>query len=64
MTDEVNTVDAEEFEVVKFELLEVLRHELSGWDIEPTLLRKAFMAAVAELVDDNFGGKQAAGGAA
>jgi hypothetical protein len=39
-------------------LLEVLRHELGGWDIEPTLLRKAFMAAVAELVDDDFGGKQ------
>jgi hypothetical protein len=33
-------------------------HELSNWDLEPTLLRKVFMAAVAELVDDDFGEKR------
>jgi hypothetical protein len=54
----------EDFELFKADLLEVLRYELGNWDIDPTLLRKIFMAAVAELVDDDFGGKQAAGGAA
>jgi hypothetical protein len=49
------------FELIKADLLEQLRQELSGWNVESKLLREAFMAAVAELVDDNFGGKQAAG---
>ena len=49
------------FELIKADLLEQLRQELSGWNVELKLLREAFMAAVAELVDDNFGGKQAAG---
>jgi hypothetical protein len=41
-----------EFELIKTDLLEQLRHELSGWDAEPKLLREAFMAAVAELIDE------------
>lgn len=53
MTDEA-TYD-EDFETIKLDLLAALRHELSGWDIKPTILRKAFIAAVAELVDDDFG---------
>jgi hypothetical protein len=50
------TSNAEDFELIKFDLLEQLRHELSGWELEPKLLRQAFMAAVAELVDDDFAG--------
>jgi hypothetical protein len=46
------------FECIKGDLLEVLRHELGGWDINPKLLRKAFMAAAAELGDDDFGKRQ------
>ena len=58
----LTTVSTEDFEEIKFDLLEVLRHELGNWSVEPEscisrkLLRKAFMAAVAELVDDDFGG--------
>ena len=48
----------EDFECIKGDLLEVLRHELGGWDLDPKLLRKAFTAAVAELVDSDFAGKQ------
>jgi hypothetical protein len=47
----------EEFELIKADLLEMLRNELGDWSIEPKLLREAFMAAVAELVDSGFGGK-------
>jgi hypothetical protein len=49
----------EDFEYVKADLLDHLREELAGWDLEPKLLRKAFIAAVAELADADFGGKQA-----
>jgi hypothetical protein len=60
------TSDTEEFELIKADLLEVLRYELGGWDIstgtlDRKLLREAFMAAVAELRDDDFGEKQDAG---
>ena len=63
------TSDTEEFELIKADLLEVLRYELENWDIytgtlDRKLLREAFMAAVAELRDDDFGEKQDAGGAA
>ena len=51
--------EGSDFELIKADLIEQLRHELGGWDIDPKLLREAFMAAVAELVDDDFGGKQA-----
>ena len=69
MTDEANTYDAEVFETFKLDLLEMLRSELSNWDIssgtlDRKLLREAFMAAVAELRDDDFGEKQDTGGAA
>ena len=69
MTDEANTYDAEVFETFKFDLLEMLRSELSNWDVssgtlDRKLLREAFMAAVAELRDDDFGEKQDAVGAA
>jgi len=69
MTDEANTYDAEVFETFKFDLLEMLRSELSNWDVssgtlDRKLLREAFMAAVAELVDEDFGEKQDAGCAA
>ena len=60
------TSDTEEFELIKADLLEVLRYELGGWDIstgtlDRKLLREAFMAAVAELRDEDFGEKQDAG---
>ena len=60
------TSDTEEFELIKADLLEVLRYELENWDIytgtlDRKLLREAFMAAVAELRDDDFGEKQDAG---
>jgi hypothetical protein len=42
-------------------LLDGLRHELEGWDVEPKLLREAFMRAVAELRDEDFGEQQDAG---
>ena len=66
MTDEANTYDAEVFETFKFDLLEMLRSELRNWDVssgtlDRKLLREAFMAAVAELRDDDFGEKQDAG---
>jgi hypothetical protein len=69
MTDEANTYDAEVFETFKLDLLEMLRSELSNWDIssgtlDRTLLRKVFMAAVAELRDEDFGEKQDPVGAA
>jgi hypothetical protein len=69
MTDEANTYDAEVFETFKFDLLEMLRSELRNWDVssgtlDRKLLREAFMAAVAELVDEDFGEKQDAGCAA
>jgi len=60
------TSDTEEFELIKADLLEVLRYELENWDIytgtlDRKLLREAFMAAVAELRDEDFGEKQDAG---
>jgi hypothetical protein len=66
MTDKANKYDAEVFETFKFDLLEMLRSELSNWDIssgtlDRKLLREAFTAAVAELRDDDFGEKQDAG---
>jgi hypothetical protein len=69
MTDKANTYDVEVFETFKFDLLEMLRSELSNWDIssgtlDRKLLREAFMAAVAELRDDDFGEQQDAGGTA
>jgi hypothetical protein len=59
------TSDTEEFELIKADLLEQLRYELKNWDItealDRKLLREAFMAAVAELRDEDFGEKQDAG---
>jgi hypothetical protein len=55
----VMSYDTEDFESFKVDLLEALRHELSGWDLEPKLLREAFMAAVAALGDEDFGGSKA-----
>jgi hypothetical protein len=59
------TSDTEEFELIKADLLEQLRYELENWDItealDRKLLREAFMAAVAELRDEDFGEKQDAG---
>jgi hypothetical protein len=54
---------SEDFELIKTDLLEMLRNELGNWSVEPEsplsrkLLREAFMAAVAELRDDDFGGE-------
>jgi len=55
---------SDDFELIKADLLEMLRNELGNWSIElesplsRKLLRQAFRAAVAELVDGDFGGKQ------
>jgi hypothetical protein len=47
-------MDGETFAILKDDILRALRHELDGWDIEPELLRRLFMTAVAELTDADF----------
>jgi hypothetical protein len=58
MTDVVQNEDDDVAEIAAG-LLDRILHELEGWDVEPTLLRKALMRAVAELRDEDF---QNAGG--